>query len=479
MRALGIALLFIAAPAFAERPIDGWDPGIVRLEPVPPTPPQLISYNKIYLNRCANGCPIAVGTSNSIADRWQIGSPRTLTKFPYSDETWNKVVTCVKDVFSPYNVEIVTTNPGSVNHFEIMIAGSPLDLGMNANIGGVAPGGCNSPLTVDNALVFDFAAVWGSGTSCSQRCIEDICATAAQEIGHVFSGMDHVIIKEDPMTYFNSTTRKYFQKVSGQCGSDCVSGKGPGNVTCTGTGSQNHACRCTGQQTQNADEIIKGLFGYGPGTPPTVTIKNPAADITLQPGFKINVEATDDGGNISKVELKIDGTVVGTVMAPPYDFTSPLTLTPGAHKIEAVAYDGPGTPGTALVSVRIGPPCESSADCPSTTDVCAGGRCVAGPSVTGGLGSTCTDSAMCIGGICGSDGTSMYCAEPCKVGECPEDFGCIDDGSGMGTGVCWPGYDDGSGGCGCQSNQSGGALSFGLLFAVTVFTWRRRRSSVS
>lgn len=480
MRALGIALVIMAAPAFAERPIDGWDPD-ERIRVEGPLDPQgLVPYNKIYLNRCANGCPISVGTSSSIADRWGIPAAATLTKFPYSDETWNKVVACFKDVMSPYNVEIVTTNPGNTNHFEIMIAGNPQDIGFAANIGGVAPGGCTSTY-MDNALVFDFAGVWGSGTSCSQNCIEDICATAAQEIAHTWSSMDHVILREDPMTYYNFTGRKYFQNIAGQCGSDCVSGKGPGSVTCSGTNNQNHVCRCTGstRQVQNSVEIIKGLFGVGPGTPPTVTIKNPIADLTLQPGFKVNVEASDDGGNISKVELKIDGTVIGTVMAPPYDFASPLTLTPGAHKIEAVAYDGPGTPGTAVINIQIGPPCESSEDCPSTTDVCAGGRCVAGPSVTGGLGSTCTDSAMCIGGICGTDGTSMYCAEPCKVGECPEEFGCIDDGSGMGTGVCWPGYDDGSGGCGCQSNQPGGALSFGLLFAVTVFTWRRRRSSVS
>lgn len=482
MSRLGLALLVLAAaPAYAERPIDGWVPdnGIV-VEPPPVTPQGLVPYKKLFLNRCANGCPVGVGTSNSITDKWPISAPGTLKKFPFGDDVWTKVVQCVTDVMAPYNIDVTEVDPGSANHFEIMIGANPADVGFPANVGGVAPPGCGKPY-VDNALVFDFAAVWGSGSTCGPRCIEDICATAAQEIGHTWQQMDHVIVKDDPMTYFLSTSRKYFQNVAAQCGSDCVNGVGPGNVTCSGTNNQSHACRCnaTTVQTQNSDTVIKGLFGTNPGTPPTVAITNPTADVTLQTGFKVSVTATDDGGIISKVDLKIDGTMIGTVMAPPYDFVAPVTITPGTHHLEAIAYDRLGTPGSGVLDVTVGPPCTSSADCPMPTDACAGGRCVPGPSVTGGLGTACTDATACVDGQCASDGTNMYCVEPCTVGTCPEDFGCLDDGTGKGTGVCWPGYDDGSGGCGCESNRPGGALSFGLLFAVTVFTWRRRRSSLS
>jgi hypothetical protein len=56
-------------------------------------------------------------------------------------------------------------------------------------------------------------------------------------------------------------------------------------------------------------------------------------------------------------------------------------------------------------------------------------------------------------------------------GQCPSGFGCeINDGDAMG--VCWPGYDDGSGGC---SVAPGGAVTSGLLFAARVFGRRRRR----
>jgi hypothetical protein len=56
-------------------------------------------------------------------------------------------------------------------------------------------------------------------------------------------------------------------------------------------------------------------------------------------------------------------------------------------------------------------------------------------------------------------------------GQCPSGFGCeINDGDTMG--VCWPGFDDGSGGC---SVAPGGAVTSGLLFAALVFGRRRRR----
>ncbi|MBV8758843.1 MAG: hypothetical protein JO257_16260, partial [Deltaproteobacteria bacterium] len=46
----------------------------------------------------------------------------------------------------------------------------------------------------------------------------------------------------------------------------------------------------------------------------------------------------------------------------------------------------------------------------------------------------------------------------------------IDMGQTMG--VCWPGVDDGSGGC---DVAPGGAIGSGLLFAALVFVRRRRR----
>jgi hypothetical protein len=468
---LALLLCWSAAPAFAERPRSA-------VVPQDNLRPEDIgygaaAYNTIFLNRCTSGCTIAPGTSNSINNRWPIGTTRTLTAFPYGDAVWDQVVACVKDVFSPYVVNIVTTDPAPANHFEIMIAGSPTDLGMSTSIGGVAPGGaqCNSYL--NNALVFDFAKVWGNGSSCDASCVEEICSTAAQEIGHAW-GMDHSINNKDPMTYFSYQGRKYFQNSADKCGSDCVNGQSPYGYTCTGTNQQEHICEPCGASTQNSYNVVKALFGLGPGTPPTVKILNPKLGDNVAPGFSVAIDAQDDSGMVTLVELRIDGQLVGMLTKGPFVFNSPTTLGNGTHKVEATAYDPHQTPGKASVDVVIGPPCEKPADCSNPTDTCVGGRCVPGSGVPGGLGSPCTNSTECLSGMCASDGTHMYCVEPCMVGDCPSDFGCLDTGNNLS--VCWPGYDDGSGGgCGCSSSR-GGPLSMMALFGWVVLTCRRRRA---
>ena len=465
------------ATAAAERPFTGTVSARGEVRQLPPN--ALVPYNTVYLNRCAGGgCTIRPGDSSSIADTWGVGGQRNLTAFPYGDEAWDKVVGCVRDVFSPFQVNIVTTNPGSQNHFEIMIAGAATDLNSTwTNYGGVAPGNNECDGYLHNALVFAFAKAYGNNSSntCDDSCVNEICATAAQEIGHVWKRMDHVRTASDPMTYFGFTSRRYFQNTDAVCGSDCVNGtwNGPfGAVSCTGIGNQSHPCWCGGD-TQNSHETIKSLFGLGPGTPPITKITSPKLGESVEAGFPVYTEITDDSGSILRVEFKVDGQTVTQLAQGPFVFNAPSTLAEGTHRVEIVAYDPHGTPGTATVDVVVGPPCDGEDDC-AEENVCVGGRCVAGPSVTGGLGTACSSSTDCVSGQCASDGTSSVCVELCLVGQCPEDFGCLDTGSGDGTGVCWPGYDDGSGGCGCQTSRGGPAGMF-LALLVMVLSCRRRR----
>jgi len=475
LRRLGVVVLGLLAltgvAAARPRSVVIEDPGAEIGEL---TPQGLVPYNKIYLNKCASGCLIRVGGSSSLNDTWPIGSQRTLTAWPYGDAVWAQVMTCVKDVFEPYNVEITDVSPGTENHFEIMIAGAPGDLGMPSDIGGVAPGSGTSCSTyLNNALVFDFAKVWGSGTMCGAGCVENICATAAQEIGHTWYRLDHVIENKDPMTYFNSPTRKYFQNVSAQCGSDCVGGVSPSNQTCTGTQNQLHNCICGGP-TQNSHSAIVNLFGAGSGTPPTVTITAPKVGASVDPGFSVYSEVVDNSGSVTKVELWVDNAMVSMLAAPPYVFNAPATLANGPHKVEVRAYDPHNFMGTGTVNVMIGPPCKKPSDCSNPTDTCVGGRCVPGDGVPGGLGTMCTDNTQCLSGQCGYDGTAMYCVEECLVGQCPDGFGCsVAEGAMMG--VCWPGFDDGTGGCGCQSDR-GGPFGVFVLFGWLVITCRKRRA---
>lgn len=467
-----LVCLALTSTAAAERPRTGVIDAPAVEVALPPT--GLVPYNTLYINRCATGCTISPpGPANSINNRWDIPAQASLTAFPYGDEAWNNVVACVRDVFSPYMVNVVTSQP-SGNHFEIMIAGSPRDLWPNDqsrwSYGGVAPGygSCNTYL--DNALVFAFAKMYGASGGCDEACVNEVCATAAQEIGHVWRRMDHVRLASDPMTYFSYSGRRYYQDTAAECGSDCVNGLHPQTgEACTGTGQQTHDCWCTGA-TQNSHSIITGLFGLGPGTPPVAKITAPKYNESVEQMFPVYTDITDDSNIISRVEFKVDGAVVTTITKGPFVFGAPDGLAEGAHHVEVIAYDGHGTPGTAAVDVIIGPPCEGEDDC--TTDfVCVGGRCVAGPNVSGGLGTTCVDSTTCVSDRCASDGTNSYCVELCMVGECPDGYGCLDTGEELG--VCWPGYDD-SGGCGCQTSRGGPA---GMLLAllVMVVTCRRRR----
>ena len=58
----------------------------------------------------------------------------------------------------------------------------------------------------------------------------------------------------------------------------------------------------------------------------------------------------------------------------------------------------------------------------------------------------------------------------CDVGQCPSGFGCLANGN---SGVCWPDYDDGSGGC----SAAGGAIGTSFVFALFMFRRRRRHGS--
>ncbi len=475
-RCLGVALvalLSLTASADARPKLVVIDDPTAEVGPL--TPQGLVPYNTIFLNKCTGGCLIKVGPSSSLTDSWQVGSQRTLTAWPYDDATWQKVVSCVKDTFEPFAVQITDVDPGTTaSHFEIMIAGSPQDVGMAANVGGVAPGNSGCSGYINNGLVFDFAKVWGNGTTCNAACVEDICSTAAQEIGHAWNRMDHVVEAKDPMTYFPYAGRRYFQNAAVQCGSDCSGGTGPGGVPCSGTNNQVHQCYC-GSATQNSYSIITALFGAGTLTPPSVTINRPKANATVDAGFVIDAMAMDNSGTVTKVDIAVDGQIVKTLTTGPYVLSAPATLTAGPHKIEVTAYDPHGTPGKGTVDVMIGPPCKESSDCAEETNVCVGGRCVPGSGVDGGLGTTCVTNDDCSSGKCASDGTKLYCVEQCVVGDCPSGFGCQETGNNQG--VCWPGFDDGTGGgCGCQSDR-GTPLGMLVLLGWLVLLCRKRTRS--
>ena len=460
-----VALL--ASTAAADRPRT-----VVVARPNTDVNPAAVSSNVIFLDRCANNCNIVSGSDDSRTDRSSIGSG-LLQAFNCGDTVWQQVVSCMKDVFSPYNVTITDVDPGTATHLEIKIAGSPGNIGLPNGVGGIATQTCSSYQS--NALVFDFGNVWGCD-------VNEICSTAAQEIAHTWS-LDHVTDRTDPMTYFAYSGVRYYHD-GVVCGSDCTDSSGRvcsvGTSGCRGpfgeacNTNMEHTCHCSSTSAQNDNMFILGLFGAGNPTPPTVTITKPANGASVAPGFAIDSTVTSPYG-VTMAELRVDGTLVTTATTLPYVFNAPMTLAPGTHTVEVTGYDVHSVTGKASVTVLIGMPCSKPADCPVNTDTCIGGRCVPGPGVQGGLGASCTDPSMCADGLCASDGTNQYCTETCTTGQCPSGFGCLPTGgSGSASGVCWPHYDDGSGG-GCTTG-AGAPLSLGLVALGLLLSRRRRRA---
>ena len=170
------------------------DPGLV--------PPR----GKIYLNRCAQGCTVTPGQNSSINNTSPIVSQTSnVTGFGGTNAAFDQFVACMEDMYAPFNVDVLTQDPGPVMHKEVMIGKLPGEIGLPAGVAGVSPFTCGD---IPNAIVFAFGEAQDP-----QR----LCETAAQELGHS-TGLDHLFYCPDPMTYLEGCGPKRFQNVDSPCG---------------------------------------------------------------------------------------------------------------------------------------------------------------------------------------------------------------------------------------------------------------------
>jgi hypothetical protein len=406
----------------------------------------------LFLNR--QGGAYHYGNPDSRTNANGIGTG-TISPFSCGEQAWQQVMSCVKETFAPYNVVITDVDPGTAPHIETVVAGYPSEIGQSDQVAGIAMMGCD--LSYDNPVQFAFA-----NASCN---IDDICWTVAQETAHGF-GLDHEIECTDPMTYDTSCgLSKRFKDVTSHCGE---------------YSNQQHSCTCTGASSQNSHQTLLQIFGARNDTAPTVDIASPHDGDTVNAGFAVQINATDDI-RVTKVELYIDGALAQTnEVGPPWGFSTPATLSGGSHTISAKAYDTTNhTAMTSTITVNLKPPCTGNSDC-SNGQVCdlQSGQCIAGPGQQGGVGSTCTDSSQCASGICAAGPDGMRCVTVCTPGgsDCPDGFDCLAAG---GSGACWPRADTvnppgGSGGCAVGGHASSWAALVG--FAAIALLTRRRRS---
>jgi uncharacterized protein (TIGR03382 family) len=412
----------------------------------PATPGPTTVSRLLYLNDCKpNGCYVYPGYDDSRTNRSSIISQTALQDpYPWGTAHWDQLVQCVRDTYAPFDIEIVTEDPGpSVDHFEVMIAGDASQIYPGA--GGVAPFvPCNGQLQ-DNVISFVFAETTSS--------VDTLCWFTAQEAGHVY-GMDHEMEENDPMTYLYPPYHKEFTDVDAPCGE-----------------FSHRQCLCGGFY-QNSYQYMLETFGPRAAEPPMVTITSPLDGQWVQAGFAVHAAIAAPAG-VDEAALLVDGARIATATSEPWVFATPADLASGAHQLGVEVTAG-GATATASVGVNVIGRCADGA-CADGYH-CSWGYCLPGADTAGGLGAACTTDADCIAGECWPTGDTLTCTTPCEPGRaCPTGFHC----AGAGGGVCLPGDDAGGGddagdrsGGGCSSG-GGGALS--ALAALALLARRRRR----
>jgi hypothetical protein len=217
--------------------------------------------NILFVNRCATSgsCSVSCGQDDSSSNRSSVacsGSGGSLQPFEYGDAKWAELMGCVRQIFAPFNIVITDIDPGSTEHMEVMVAGSPGQIGLQIpGVLGVAPATCGY---VDRAVAYVFAneSYFGGGGG----NIDELCSTVGQEIAHTWA-LDHERLAADPMTYIPYSGRRTFQDVDAPCG------ELSGNRTCkrydfNGDGTVDLNCPQSGP-TQNSVQEILARFGAG------------------------------------------------------------------------------------------------------------------------------------------------------------------------------------------------------------------------
>jgi hypothetical protein len=441
-----------------ERPRTSW----VWVDPVKDLAPDAVAQEHIskilFVNRCVGGCTIQPGVNDARNNTSSIATTTSfIEEFRWSDEAWNATIDCVKDVYSPYNVQIVTEDPGpSVFHHEAILAGTASDLGLAANIGGIAPAQC-SPLNNVISFSFDNGQV-GSNNGDPLT----MCWTVAQESAHSFGLPNHVYNCLDPMTYLPGCGKKYFRNESYPCGEF-----EPGPCNCSGA-------------TQNSHFELRAVFGDGvQPPPPAVEILLPKENDQILDGATVFWTA-EDARLVKTNELWVNGSKYKEIpghdynsRAETYDTALPA-LPNGYLDIEIKSYNGLGSEGISSVRVLKGQPC-ANADACFDFQQCNAGRCEY-PPPTQALGEDCNVDFECIEGICGNVGGSNACTTGCNPtvsGSCPQEGFSCREGSTGGF-VCWPEED--TGGCCSVAGTKRDPMPWfgGIIFLVGIALLRRR-----
>jgi hypothetical protein len=205
----------------------------------------------LFLQRCEGGCQFQAGADDSGTNHSSvINGTRNLTAAPQSEATWDSMVECVRDTFAPFAIAVTEVDPGTVEHFELAIAGTPQQLGYANSTVNVAPSTCNGDGVVPNSIGFVLAGQFGEVPL-------ELCWYAAQTLGVIF-GLDNAVLETDVMTYIGGPLPKTFVDESSACGEFSP-----------------RTCRCGGT-TQNSYQRVLTVLPE-----PGVAASGPAAALAI------------------------------------------------------------------------------------------------------------------------------------------------------------------------------------------------------
>lgn len=128
----------------------------------------------------------------------------------------------------------------------------------------------------------------------------------------------------------------------------------PGSTTaCGATGSYLSDVNVCSVYYQAQFFGLTGGGSTGDTTPPTVSVTAPASGATVSGTVTVTASASDAVG-VARVEFLVDGSVVSTDTAAPYEYAwNSTTVSNGTHTLGARAYDAAGNNATDSESVTV------------------------------------------------------------------------------------------------------------------------------
>jgi hypothetical protein len=303
---------------WVSEPTEG-GPEFVRQVVPAPAATGLAKSRTIYLNR--QGAMLTPGFNDARANTSSIVARATqVAGWSASTADWAATMSCMKAMWSRFDVTITDVDPGATPHIEALFARSPADVGLTSNIGGISPFSANCSV-IENSIVFAF-------TDNLPKKPQVMCEVMSQEIAHSY-GLDHELLASDPMTYLPYAGNREFQDRDAACGE---STERPCGIAGT-------ACRAT----QNSVQLLLARLGSSnrDNTPPSVGISEPAEMAKVPAGFAIAATVSDNIA-VKSVAFYIDGDLVATQTQGPYQLATDPELTEGIHTIVVEATDADG-----------------------------------------------------------------------------------------------------------------------------------------